>query len=64
MESMALAHVNPKMLIWARTRANLTLDQASQKFIDLERLTAWESGDQIPTLLKPRCWLRSFVCHC
>jgi transcriptional regulator with XRE-family HTH domain len=49
MESMALAHINPAMVTWARTNANLTPEQLSRDFVDLEQLTAWETGEQPPT---------------
>jgi Zn-dependent peptidase ImmA (M78 family) len=48
-DSMALAHVNPKMLVWARTRAQITPEQLARNFVDVEKITAWESGDQMPT---------------
>jgi Zn-dependent peptidase ImmA (M78 family) len=49
MESMALAHVTPKLLVWARTQAKLSQDVIAHKFVDLERIAAWEKGDQVPT---------------
>jgi Zn-dependent peptidase ImmA (M78 family) len=49
MERMALAYVNPKILIWARTRAQMTPDQLSRGFVGREKIIAWESGDQVPT---------------
>ncbi len=57
---MALAHINPKMIVWARTRANLTPDQAAQRFISLEKLTAWERGTQIPTFTQAEALARKF----
>ena len=48
MDRMALAYVTPKMLAWARTRANLTPDKVSRNF-DADKILAWEKGDQIPT---------------
>lgn len=49
MESMALAHVTPKLLVWARKRANLTVEAIAHKFVDPDRVLAWESGTQVPT---------------
>jgi Zn-dependent peptidase ImmA (M78 family) len=46
---MALAHVTPKLLVWARTQAKLSQDVVAHKFVDVERIAAWESGDQVPT---------------
>jgi Zn-dependent peptidase ImmA (M78 family) len=49
MESMALAHVTPKLLVWARTKAKLSREQLAHKFVDVGRIAAWEQGDQVPT---------------
>jgi len=45
---MALAYVNPELLVWARTKANLAPDKVSRNFA-AARILAWESGAQIPT---------------
>jgi len=49
MESMALAHVTPKLLVWARKRVNLTVEAIAHNFADPDRIAAWESGVQVPT---------------
>jgi Zn-dependent peptidase ImmA (M78 family) len=49
---MALAHVTPKQLIWARTQAKLSPENLAHKFVDVDRLIAWEKGDQIPTFVQ------------
>ncbi len=49
MESMALAHVTPKLLVWARTKAKLSQEVLAHKFVDIDRIVAWEKGDQVPT---------------
>ena len=49
MESMALAHVTPELLVWARTKAKLSQEVLAHKFVDKDRIAAWEKGDQIPT---------------
>ncbi len=49
MESMALAHVTPKLLVWARTKAKLSQEVLAHKFVDADRIAAWEKGDQVPT---------------
>jgi Zn-dependent peptidase ImmA (M78 family) len=38
--------INPALLIWARQRAGLTRDQASERF---KRLGDWEEGEAAPT---------------
>ena len=49
MESMALAYVTPKMLVWARTKAKLSIQELSHKFVDPDRISAWERGELQPT---------------
>ena len=49
MESMALAHVTPELLTWARMKAKLSVEQLAYKFVDADRVIAWERGDQPPT---------------
>jgi Zn-dependent peptidase ImmA (M78 family) len=46
---MVVAHINGKMLTWARTRAGLTLSAVAKGKITVEKLIAWESGDDLPT---------------
>jgi Zn-dependent peptidase ImmA (M78 family) len=52
MESMALAHVTPKLLVWARTKAKLSQEVLAHKFVDAARIIAWEEGDQVPTFVQ------------
>jgi ribosome-binding protein aMBF1 (putative translation factor) len=52
MESMALAHVTPKLLVWARTKAKLSVEALANKFVDAERIVAWENGEQQPTFVQ------------
>lgn len=49
MESMALAHVNPTLLVWARTKAQLSLEHIAHNFVDADRIVAWEKGERVPT---------------
>lgn len=49
MESMALAYVTPRMLVWARTKARLSIDSLTSKHVGATRIEAWEKGDQVPT---------------
>jgi Zn-dependent peptidase ImmA (M78 family) len=47
MDCMALAHINPRMLAWARENCHLALDQLG---FPPERVAEWESGQQFPTV--------------
>jgi Zn-dependent peptidase ImmA (M78 family) len=38
--------VNPQMIAWARNRAGLTIDEATEKFT---HIAAWEAGTSFPT---------------
>ncbi|GAB4365236.1 MAG: XRE family transcriptional regulator [Kiloniellaceae bacterium] len=38
--------INPALLIWARERAGMSLDEAAQRF---RKLAAWEAGESSPT---------------
>jgi Zn-dependent peptidase ImmA (M78 family)/transcriptional regulator with XRE-family HTH domain len=38
--------VNPKLVVWARTRAGLTIAEAAEKFA---HIAAWEAGTSFPT---------------
>jgi len=52
------AKVNPKLLGWARKSAGLSVDEAARKIggkkFKPERLEAWESGDEQPTVVQLR----------
>jgi len=39
--------VTPELLVWARQRSGLSFDDLAQRF---PKLSAWERGDQLPTL--------------
>src|SRR6516165_5856380 len=38
--------VNPQMIVWARNRAGLTIEEAAEKFT---HIAAWEAGTSFPT---------------
>src|SRR5215468_2860641 len=38
--------VNKELIVWARKRAGLTLEEAAEKFA---RIAAWEAGEALPT---------------
>ncbi len=45
------ANCNPAMLAWARNDSGYTLESASEKTkFAVERLTAWEHGEEKPTI--------------
>src|ERR1051325_4517764 len=44
---MSRVEINPELLQWARNRANLSIDALKSRF---PKLTAWESGEEMPTL--------------
>jgi Zn-dependent peptidase ImmA (M78 family) len=46
---MIIAHVNPKMLIWARKRAGLEISHIAKGTLKVERIEAWERGDEYPS---------------
>lgn len=47
---MAEALITPDLLVWARERANYTIDMLSDKLhTKVEKLRAWESGELKPT---------------
>ena len=49
------ALINPSLLVWARTEARLTTDEAAKKFkVSKEKLLSWESGDARPTVKQLR----------
>jgi transcriptional regulator with XRE-family HTH domain len=44
------ALIKPELLIWARTRAKVAVEDAVQAVnVDAEELQAWESGAEAPT---------------
>ena len=45
-----VAGLNPKVLIWARERAGLTVDDVAARMKkEIETVTAWEKGSEFPT---------------
>lgn len=55
MASSPKAIVKPELLVWARTSIGLSLDDAASKMHQsVERLTAWENGEQSPTVSQLR----------
>jgi Zn-dependent peptidase ImmA (M78 family)/DNA-binding XRE family transcriptional regulator len=45
------AHVNPRLLKWARDSARMSLETAAKKIgVKRERLNSWEAGDDSPTI--------------
>ena len=49
------AMVNRELLVWARTSAGLSLDQAAKKVqVRPERLESWEAGERRPTVKQLR----------
>lgn len=57
--SPTMAHVeglaNPKLLIWARESASLSQEAVAKKLgVKLERVRAWEAGEQNPSLAQLR----------
>ena len=51
MSSKVLAPVNAKVLAWARFESGYDLEEAAAKLrISAQRLAAWETGEEQPTL--------------
>jgi Zn-dependent peptidase ImmA (M78 family)/DNA-binding XRE family transcriptional regulator len=49
------ANANPDILVWARQTTGYSLEEAAHKIgVSIERLQAWESGDEKPTLRQLR----------
>ena len=46
MDDMIVAHINGKMLTWARDRAGLEISRLAKGKITVEKLKAWESGTE------------------
>ncbi len=50
---MAKALINPKILIWARERVNLTQEELAKKLnVKPEKVLSWENGKDKPTFLQ------------
>ncbi|MDO9533841.1 MAG: XRE family transcriptional regulator [Bacillota bacterium] len=55
MDERIRANVNPDILVWARQTAGYSLEEAAYKIgMSIERLQAWESGNEKPTLRQLR----------
>jgi Zn-dependent peptidase ImmA (M78 family)/transcriptional regulator with XRE-family HTH domain len=46
---MVVAHINGKMLAWARNRAGFDLVRLAKGKITVEKLKRWEAGEEYPT---------------
>jgi Zn-dependent peptidase ImmA (M78 family) len=46
---MVAAHINGKMLTWARQRAGFEFDRLAKGSVTAQKLKAWETGDEYPT---------------
>jgi len=46
---MVPAHINGKMLAWARNRARFELDRLAKGSVTVKKLKAWENGDEYPS---------------
>jgi Zn-dependent peptidase ImmA (M78 family) len=49
MDDMIVAHINGKMLTWARKRAGFEIGRLAKRNITVEKLTAWEAGQGLPS---------------
>ncbi len=49
MDEMVVAHINAKMLTWARERAGLELSRLAKGSVTVEKIKAWENGSEYPT---------------
>jgi hypothetical protein len=49
MDDMIVAHINGKMLTWARERAALTVAHLAKGKMTVEKLQAWEAGTEFPS---------------
>lgn len=55
------AHVNPVILVWARTQAGLDASEAAHKAgVSEEKFFSWEAGDSLPTLRQLRQLARAY----
>ena len=46
---MVVAHINGKILAWARNRAGFDFARLAKGSVTVEKLKAWESGKDFPT---------------
>lgn len=55
MSSPIRAHINPKLLVWARECCQMDTTYAASKLgMDVEKLEKWENGEQSPTIRQLR----------
>ena len=61
---MTQALTNPKMLVWARQRAGLSVAALAQKLgVKQERIMEWEAGgDSLPTFRQAQQWAQQTHC--
>lgn len=57
----AYANVNPEIIIWARQRANLSMDALSTRsgLPNVDRLSKWEQGELLPTFKQAQTFARA-----
>jgi len=48
-DDMNVAHINGKMLTWARNRAGFDIGRLTKGKITIKKLKAWEAGDDFPS---------------
>jgi len=49
MDGMKTAHINGKIIAWARKRANVSIESLASGNVSPEKVTAWERGDELPS---------------
>jgi Zn-dependent peptidase ImmA (M78 family) len=49
MDGMNTAHINGKIIAWARKRANVSIESLASGNVSPEKVTAWERGDELPS---------------
>jgi hypothetical protein len=49
MDGMKTAHINGKIIAWARKRANVSPESLASGTTSPEKISAWERGDEFPT---------------
>jgi len=49
LDDMIVAHINGQMLAWARKRAGFEIGRLAKGTVTIEKLTAWENGQENPS---------------
>lgn len=49
MDDMATAHINGKIIAWARRRSGASIDSLATSLLSPGNISAWESGDTFPS---------------